>query len=109
MLLRWVDSSYPNVAIVLDHPVTTSRRRFAIEPGQKLSAQILQVNGNINDTRGTGGTCNGDSGGPTFLDGYVVAVTSHGYTDNCRYLSGLPRVDIESVQTWLAGFGIVPR
>ncbi|MDT4914731.1 MAG: hypothetical protein QOC66_3859, partial [Pseudonocardiales bacterium] len=23
MLLRWVDSSYPNVAIVLDHPVTT--------------------------------------------------------------------------------------
>jgi secreted trypsin-like serine protease len=84
-------------------------RRFAIEPGQKLSAQILQVNGNINDTRGTGGTCNGDSGGPTFLDGYVVAMTSHGYTDNCRYLSGLPRVDIESVQTWLAGFGIVPR
>jgi hypothetical protein len=36
-------------------------------------------------------------------------MTSYGYTDNCRYLSGLPRVDVESVQTWLAGFGIVPR
>jgi hypothetical protein len=76
-------------------------RRVAQEPGQKLSVQILQTNGNINDTRGTGGTCFGDSGGPTFLNGYLVAVTSYGYTDNCRYLDGLQRVDIGSVQTWL--------
>ena len=83
-------------------------RRVAIEPGQKLTEQILQVNGNINDTRGTGGTCFGDSGGPTFLNGYLVAVTSYGYTANCRYLGGLQRVDIESVQTWLAEeFGIL--
>jgi secreted trypsin-like serine protease len=81
-------------------------RRFAIEPGQKLSAQILQTNGNPNDTRGTGGSCFGDSGGPTFLNGYVVAVTSYGYTANCRYLDGLQRVDIASVQTWLAGYGV---
>ena len=83
-------------------------RRVAVEPGQKLTAQILQVNGNINDTRGTGGTCFGDSGGPTFLNGYLVAVTSYGYTANCRYLAGFQRVDIESVQTWLTEeFGIV--
>jgi secreted trypsin-like serine protease len=83
-------------------------RRVALEPGQKLTAQILQVNGNIHDTRGTGGTCFGDSGGPTFLNGYVVAVTSYGYTLNCRYLDGLQRVDIASVQTWLASFGVYP-
>src|SRR4051812_2065114 len=84
-------------------------RRVAVEPGQKLSTQILQVNGNINDTRGTGGTCFGDSGGPTFLNGYLVAVTSYGYTDNCRYLDGLQRVDIASVQTWLSDtYGITP-
>lgn len=79
-------------------------RRYAEQPGQKLTAQILQVNGNINDTRGTGGTCFGDSGGPTFLNGYLVTVTSYGYTSNCRYLGGLQRVEIEVVQEWLAPF-----
>jgi hypothetical protein len=83
-------------------------RRFAVQPGQKLTSQILQLNGNINDNRGTGGTCFGDSGGPTFLNGYVVTVTSYSYTDNCRYLGGYQRVDIEVVQHWLATFGVFP-
>ena len=61
-------------------------RRVAYQPGQKLTAQILQLNGNFNDNRGTGGTCFGDSGGPTFLNGYVVGVTSYTYTQNCRFL-----------------------
>jgi secreted trypsin-like serine protease len=81
-------------------------RRYAEQPGQKLTDQILQVNGNINDNRGTGGTCFGDSGGPTFHGGYLVTVTSYGYTDNCRYLGGLQRVDIEVVQDWLSNFGV---
>jgi len=83
-------------------------RRVADAPGQKLTPQILQVNGNPNDNRGTGGSCFGDSGGPTFKDGKVVTVTSYGYTDNCRYLDGLQRVDIKVVQDWLAGFGVKP-
>jgi len=83
-------------------------RRYAVEPGQKLTPQILQVNGNGNDVRGTGGTCFGDSGGPTFLNGYVVTVTSYGYTSNCRYIDGLQRVDIGIAQDWLATFGVVP-
>lgn len=81
-------------------------RRFVDMPGQKLTPQILQTNGNPNDNRGTGGTCFGDSGGPLFLDGEIVAVTSYGYTDNCRYLGGYQRVDIEGVQSWLADFGL---
>lgn len=81
-------------------------RRYAEMPGQKLTPQILQTNGNINDTRGTGGTCFGDSGGPVFLDGVLVAVTSYGYTANCRYLGGYQRVDIEGVLEWLETFPI---
>lgn len=82
-------------------------RRYADAPGQKLTPQILQVNGNINDNRGTGGSCFGDSGGPTFYPGegapgeQVVTVTSYGYTSNCRYIDGLQRVDIAVVQDWL--------
>jgi Trypsin len=82
-------------------------RRYTTAPGQKLTPQILQMNGNPNDVRGGGGTCFGDSGGPAFLNGYVVGVTSYGYTANCRYLDGYQRVDIEVVQDWLATFGVV--
>ena len=83
-------------------------RRVADAPGQKLTPQILQVNGNFHDTRGTGGSCFGDSGGPTFHGGYVVTVTSYGYTANCRYLDGMQRIDIPVVQNWLATFGVRP-
>lgn len=76
-------------------------RRFTTSPGQKLTPQILQMNGNPNDERGGGGTCFGDSGGPAFLNGYLVTVTSYGYTSNCRYLGGYQRVEIPVVQDWL--------
>lgn len=82
-------------------------RRVTTSPGQKLMTQVLQLNGNINDVRGGGGTCFGDSGGPVFLNGYLVGDTSYGYTANCRYLGGYQRLDIASVQTWLATFGLV--
>ena len=81
-------------------------RRVTEEKGQKLMPQILQVNGNENDPFGGGGTCFGDSGGPTFKGGYQVTVTSYGYTSNCRYLGGLQRIDIPVVQEWLAEFGV---
>ncbi|MBI4883305.1 MAG: trypsin-like serine protease [Actinobacteria bacterium] len=83
-------------------------RRVAESPGQKLTPQIVQMNGNINDSRGTGGTCFGDSGGPAYLNGYIVTVTSYGYTNNCRYIGGYQRIDIAVVQNWLATFGVVP-
>ncbi|MDN4610849.1 S1 family peptidase [Arthrobacter burdickii] len=76
-------------------------RRYTTSPGQKLTPQILQLQGNPNDTRGGGGTCFGDSGGPVFLNGNLVAVTSYTYTSNCRYLGGYQRVDIDVVQGWL--------
>lgn len=79
-------------------------RRQTSVIGQKLTPQILQANGNENDNRAGGGTCFGDSGGPIFHDGLIVGVTSYGYTDNCRYIDGYQRVDIEGVQTWVNSF-----
>ena len=81
-------------------------RRYVDMPGQKLTPQILQTNGNENDNAGTGGTCFGDSGGPLLLGGEIVGVTSYGYTSNCRYIDGYQRVEIGVVQDWLAGFGL---
>jgi hypothetical protein len=96
--------SGPQKPTPMSYPIV---RRYTDVPGQKLTAQILQVNGNENDPRG-GGTCFGDSGGPSFKNGVVVTVTSYGYTSNCRYIDGLQRVDIPVVQTWLAKFGVTP-
>ena len=79
-------------------------RRATTSPGQKLTPQILQLQGNPNDNRGGGGTCFGDSGGPVFLNGYLIAVTSYGYTANCRYLGGYQRVDIPVAQDWLDSY-----
>jgi secreted trypsin-like serine protease len=76
-------------------------RRYTTEIGQKLTNQILQLNGNENDNRAGGGTCFGDSGGPALLNNYVVGDTSYGYTDNCRYLGGYQRIDIPVVRNWL--------
>lgn len=83
-------------------------RRTTDAPGQKLTPQILQVNGNEHDNRGGGGSCFGDSGGPSFYNGEVVTVTSYGFTANCRYIDGLQRVEIPVVLDWLAKFGVTP-
>lgn len=79
-------------------------RRYTTSPGQKLTSQILQLQGNPNDNRGGGGTCFGDSGGPVFLNGYLVAVTSYTFNQVCRYLGGYQRVDIPAAQNWLDGY-----
>ena len=95
--------SGPQTPTPMSYPLI---RRVAQEPGQKLTPQILQVNANENDIRGTGGTCFGDSGGPSYLGGYVVTVTSYVYTANCRYLGGMQRIDIKVVQDWLKTYGV---
>lgn len=76
-------------------------RRYTTEIGQKLTTQIVQMNGNEHDPRAGGGTCFGDSGGPAIHGGYVVADASYVYTSNCRYLGGYQRVDIPVVRNWL--------
>ncbi len=62
-----------------------------------------------NNTAG-GGTCNGDSGGPIFVEGsnVVAAVTSYGPNARCAGTGGGYRVDTADDLAWLATFGIVP-
>ncbi len=88
----------PRTPIPMRQPIV---RRFTTEIGQKLTPQILQMNGNEHDPRAGGGTCFGDSGGPAIHGGYLVGDTSYGYTNNCRYLGGYQRVDVPVVRNWL--------
>ena len=75
-------------------------RRYTTSPGRAHRADPADQR-QPERHAGGGGTCFGDSGGPVFHGGYVVAVTSYGYTENCRYLGGYQRVDIPTVQDWL--------
>ena len=54
----------------------------------------------------TGGTCNGDSGGPVFIEGTstVVAVTSFGVNSNCAGSGGAYRIDQPDDQDFLDDF-----
>lgn len=59
----------------------------------------------------TGGTCFGDSGGPTFDTTdtlLLVAVTSFGFSPNCTGVGGAYRLDQPDDLEFLAGFGITP-
>ncbi|KRC46392.1 MULTISPECIES: S1 family peptidase [unclassified Nocardioides] len=98
--VRQADSG-PQKPTPMSYPLI---RRYVDVPGQKITPQVIQVNGNENDPFGTGGTCFGDSGGSLWLDGKVVGVTSYGLTQNCRYIAGFQRIDIPVVADWLAGF-----
>jgi len=65
----------------------------------------------ISNNTATGGTCFGDSGGPTFdntSSNVVVAVTSFGISPNCGGIGGAYRLDQPDDQSFLAGFGIHP-
>jgi secreted trypsin-like serine protease len=57
----------------------------------KLTGQHFQDN-----------TCFGDSGGPVFANGYLVAVTSFGQSLVCASTGYYTRVDTASVQSWIS-------
>lgn len=84
----------------------------------KAEPRLLNLVSNPKDTYiqlsnnpSTGGTCFGDSGGPTFdtTDSLLlVAVTSFGYSPNCTGVGGAYRLDQPDDLAFLAGFGITP-
>jgi secreted trypsin-like serine protease len=53
-----------------------------------------------------GGTCFGDSGGPTFAarTNTVVAVTSYGFSSQCGGVGGVYRIATDLALDWLAEF-----
>jgi hypothetical protein len=83
-------------------------RMFA--PGEFVSGNFRHsaefVKLSANPGRGTGGTCFGDSGGPTLLadTATVVAVNSYVTNGNCAGVTYSSRVDIPEVLDWIYSF-----
>src|SRR5262245_8830654 len=83
-------------------------RRFTNAVGQNATSQVLKLAENPNDSRAGGGSCFGDSGGPVFQGGYLVADTSFGASQFCRSFGGYYRLDIADARSFLDDFVPVP-
>lgn len=81
------------------HGVLLGNRQFGGKSNPDSSV-ILSSNAH------TGGTCSGDSGGPTFIDGtnVIVGVTSFGVNTTCAGTSGIYRIDTADDLAWIESF-----
>jgi Trypsin len=57
-----------------------------------------------NPSKGKGGVCFGDSGGPNLLGNVVLAVNSYGTNSNCAGVGYSQRVDLEEILDFVQGF-----
>jgi hypothetical protein len=83
-------------------------RRFTTAVGQNVTTQTLKLAENEKDSRAGGGSCFGDSGGPVFQGGYIVADTSFGASQFCRSFGGYYRLDTADARSFLDDFVAVP-
>lgn len=105
---------------VVGYGLQRSHPIFEIEGDTRMKADVRLLNLvsnpkqtyiQLSNNPSTGGTCFGDSGGPTFdtTDSLlVVAVTSFGLSPNCTGIGGAYRIDQADDLEFLAEFGITP-
>ena len=83
----------------------TNRRKFFAKAGASAAALTLATSqGAAAAPASTPARASGvDKDGPILKigDSIAVADTSYGYTNNCRYLGGVQRVDIPIVRNWI--------
>lgn len=94
------DTEYTNApgGPVNSHPWT---RMYAVGRFNALGPGYLRLT--QNPATGDAGTCNGDSGGPIFLDGVLVAITTTGDMF-CKATNVAQRLDTAEAQAFLSQY-----
>jgi hypothetical protein len=88
--------------------ISDRTRRFVDAVGQNVTSQTLKLAENEKDSRAGGGSCFGDSGGPVFHNGLLVADTSFGASQFCRSFGGYYRLDTDDARSFLDDYVAVP-
>lgn len=86
-------------------PVAGLERSWTTSPLSNLTRDTLMLAASPDDKRGGGTICSGDSGGPVFYEGLLVAVTSWGTSIFCRSgQGGFQRLDTEDAYEFYGPF-----
>jgi hypothetical protein len=92
-------------------PVPVSFRERLTAPAYIVEGTSALTEFNLkttaNASKGKGGSCNGDSGGPVFFEGtrVIAAVVSFGFNPQCKGLDLSYRLDRQPVLGWIADPG----
>jgi hypothetical protein len=89
-----------------DHRLKAVSKLVNVEGALGIKDDIAVAFSNNNGKGKTGGTCNGDSGGPVFDlqdpgENLIVAVTSFGISVACKGIDGAYRIDQPDDLDWL--------
>jgi hypothetical protein len=85
--------------------IVVPERRFTTSFLKAVQDEVVTFQINDRDSKAGGGSCFGDSGGPAFLSGYVVAGDSSFVNSlQCNATAGYQRVDTPYARAFLEQF-----
>ena len=79
-------------------------RRVTTVGIQNITTDVLKFQENDANSTFGGGSCFGDSGGPAFLDGVQVGITSFGGAQFCTGMGGYQRTENAEARAFIEGF-----
>jgi secreted trypsin-like serine protease len=79
-------------------------RRVTTVGIQNITSDVIKFAENDANSTFGGGSCFGDSGGPAFLDGVQVGITSFGGAQFCTGMGGYQRTDNQEARSFIQGF-----
>ena len=71
---------------------------------KNVQDEVVVFQLNANDSKAGGGSCFGDSGGPVFVEGFLVGDSSYVNSLTCNATGGYQRVDTDYSRAFLDQF-----
>jgi hypothetical protein len=84
--------------------IVVTERRFTTSYLKTVQDEVVTFQINDQDSKAGGGACFGDSGGPVFLDGFVVGDASYVNSLQCNATAGYQRIDTPYSRAFLEQF-----